>query len=257
MNLNIFSLADKVAIVTGAGRGIGKAIALGLADAGAYVVVAARTASDIENTAFEIEKKGTKALAVPTDVRLSDQVNNLVNATMNKFGRIDVLVNNAGGSFNVPVMNMSEGGWDAIIRENLKSVFLCSQTTAKVMIDQKRGVIINIASIAGLEAYVFNASYGAAKAGVISLTKTMAMELAKYNIRVNAIAPGFIATEGVLQLFAHHPEVSKQIPLARLGNPEDIVGGVIYLASDASVYVTGETLVIDGGLTIKHSLSVA
>lgn len=256
MSLNSFSLADKVAIVTGAGRGIGKAIALGLADVGASVIVAARTASDIENTAAEIEKKGRKALAIPTDVRLSDQVNNLINSTIKEFGKVDILVNNAGGSFNVPIMNMSEGGWDAIVRENLKSVFLCSQTTAKVMIDQKSGTIINIASIAGLEAYIFNASYGAAKAGVISLTKTMAVELAKYNIRVNAIAPGFIATEGVLQLIGHYPEVSKQIPLARLGNPEDIVGGVIYLASDASLYVTGATLVIDGGLTIKPSLSV-
>ncbi len=257
MSLNNFSLADRVAIVTGAGRGIGKSIALGLADAGATVVVAARTASDIENTAAEIEKKGKKALAVPTDVRLSDQVNNLVNRTMKEFGEIDILVNNAGGSFNVPTMDISEGGWDAIVRENLKSVFLCSQAAAKVMIDQKRGAIVNIASIAGLEAYIFSAPYGAAKAGVISLTKTMAVDLAKYNIRVNAIAPGFIATEGIIQLFGAHPEASKQIPLSRLGNPEDIVGGVIYLASDASLYVTGETLVIDGGLTIKPSLSVA
>jgi NAD(P)-dependent dehydrogenase (short-subunit alcohol dehydrogenase family) len=257
MSLNHFSLEDKVAIVTGAGRGIGKAIALGLADAGAAVVVAARTASDIENTAAEIEKKGKKALAVPTDVRLIDQVNNLVNRTVKEFGKIDILVNNAGGSFNVPTMDLSEGGWDAIVRENLKSVFLCSQTAAKVMMNQKRGAIVNIASIAGLGAYNFNASYGAAKAGVISLTKTMAVDLAKYNVRVNAIAPGFIATEGIMQLFGAHPEAAKQIPLARLGNPEDIVGGAIYLASDASLYVTGATLVIDGGLTIKPSLIIA
>lgn len=257
MSLDHFGLSDKVAIVTGAGRGIGKAIALGLADAGATVVVAARTASDIENTAAEIEKKGKKALAMPTDVRLSDQVANLVNRTVKDFGRIDVLVNNAGGSFNVPTMDMSEGGWDAILRENLKSVFLCSQAAAKVMIDQKRGAIVNIASIGGLEAYSFSAPYGAAKAGVINLTKTMAVDLAKYNVRVNAIAPGFVATEGIIQLFGAQPDAARQIPLARLGNPEDIIGGVIYLASDASLYVTGETLVIDGGLTIKPSLSIA
>lgn len=256
MSLSSFSLAGRVAIVTGAGRGIGKAIALSLADAGATVVVAARTASDIENTASEIKQKGGKALAVPTDVRLSNQANNLVDATVKKFSKIDILVNNAGGSFNVSSMDISEGGWDAIIRENLKSVFLCSQAAAKIMIEQGKGAIINIASTAGLNAYSFNAAYGAAKAGIINLTKTMATDLAKYNIRVNAIAPGYIATPGILQLFGDRLEAAKQIPLAHLGQPEDIVGGVIYLASDASLYVTGETLVIDGGVTIKPSFGL-
>ena len=256
MSSKLSDLTGKVAIVTGAGRGIGKAIALGLAEVGAAVVVAARTAQDIEKTASEIKRQGGRSLAVPTDVRLSEQVNNLIDETVKKFSRIDILVNNAGGSFNVATMEMSEGGWDAIIRENLKSVFLCSQNAARVMIQQKRGAIVNIASIAGINAYVFNAAYGAAKAGIIHLTKTMAIDLARHNIRVNAIAPGFIATEGMLQLFGAHPEAVKQIPLARLGQPEDIVGGVIYLASDASLYVTGETLVIDGGLAIKPSLSV-
>ena len=255
MSLNQFSLADRIAIVTGAGRGIGKAIALGLADAGANVVVAARTASDIENTASEIEAKGERTLAVPTDVRLSDQVNNLIDKAVEKFGRIDILVNNAGGSFNKPIMDMSEGGWDAIIRENLKSVFLCSQATSKVMIAQKKGTIINIASIAGLNAYSANAAYGAAKAAIINLTKTMSIDLAKDNIRVNAIAPGYIATPGVQQLHFGEPDTSNQIPLARLGRPEDIVGGVIYLSSDASLYVTGETMVIDGGLTAQSSFN--
>lgn len=256
MSSKLSDLTGKVAIVTGSGRGIGRAIALGLAEAGAAVVVAARTAQDIEKTASEIKRQGGKSLAVPTDVRLSGQVDNLIDETVKKFSRIDILVNNAGGSFNVATMEMSEGGWDAIIRENLKSVFLCSQSAARVMIQQKRGAIVNIASIAGINAYVFNAAYGAAKAGIIHLTKTMAIDLARHNIRVNAIAPGFIATEGMLQLFGARPEAVKQIPLARLGQPEDIVGGVIYLASDASLYVTGEILVIDGGLTIKPSLSV-
>ena len=255
MSLNQFSLRDRVAIVTGAGRGIGKAIALGLADAGAAVVVAARTASDIESTASEIEAKGEKALVVPTDVRLGDQVNGLVDRTVKEFGRVDILVNNAGGSFNKPTMDMSEGGWEAVVRENLKSVFLCSQAAAKVMISQMRGVIVNIASIAGLYSYTFNAAYGAAKAGVIDLTKTMAIDLAKYNIRINAIASDYIGTPGIMQLFGAQPEAANQIPLARLGEPEDIVGGVIYLASDASLYVTGETVVIDGGLTNKTGFS--
>ena len=254
MSLSLLSLEGKIAVVTGAGRGIGKAIALGLADAGADVVVAARTASDIEDTANGITARGRKALAVPTDVRLNDQVTNLVEKTVAEFERIDILVNNAGGTFTAPTMELSEGGWDAIIRENVKSVFLCSKAAAKVMIEQKKGSIISIASIAGLRAYPNNAAYGAAKAGIISLTKTLCVDLAPYNIRVNAIAPGYIATQGMLQV---QKGVSTEwmqrslafTPLSRLGQPEDIVGGVIYLASDASSYVTGQTLVIDGGLT--------
>ena len=257
MNLKQFSLVDRTAIVTGGGRGIGKAIALGLADAGANVVVSARTASDIEATASEIEKKGKKALAVPTDVRLIDQINNLVDKTMKEFGKVDILVNNAGGSFNVSVMDMTEGSWDAIMRENLKSVFLCSQAAAKVMMAQKKGAIISIASVVGFTSHVSNAAYSAAKAGIINLTKTMAIDLAKYNIRVNAIAPGYIATPGMLQLFNTRPDAVKQIPLNRLGQPEDIAGGVIYLASDASLYVTGETLIIDGGLLSKPYIELA
>jgi len=250
MVLSSFSLTGRVAIVTGAGRGIGKAIALGLADAGADVVVAARTASDIEATAGEIAAKGRKALAVPTDVRQSDQVDNLVDKAVAQFGTIDILVNNAGGYFVASTTELSEGGWDAIIRENLKSVFLCSKAAAKVMMGQKKGNIINVASVVGFRAYSSNAAYGAAKAGIINFTKTLAVDLAPYNIRVNAIAPGFIATPGSLQLL----EVDKglkamvdRIPLGRLGQPEEVAQGIVYLASDASSYVTGQTLLVDGG----------
>jgi len=254
VSLSLFSLEGKVAIVTGAGRGIGKAIALGLVDAGADVVVAARTASDIDATVGEIIAKGNKALAVPTDVRFSDPVTNLAEKTIAQFGRIDILVNNAGGTFAAPTMELSEGGWDAIVRENLKSVFLCSKAAAKVMISQGKGSIISIASVAGLRAYLNNAAYGAAKAGIINFTKTLAIDLAPHNIRVNAIAPGFIATHGALQFQKDIPTERMQrrltsTPLGRFGQPEEIVGGVIYLASDASSYVTGQTLVIDGGLT--------
>jgi NAD(P)-dependent dehydrogenase (short-subunit alcohol dehydrogenase family) len=251
MVLSSFSLTGRVAIVTGAGRGIGKAIALGLADAGADVVVAARTASDIEATAGEITAKGRKALAVPTDVRQSDQVDNLVDKAVAQFGTIDILVNNAGGYFVASTTELSEGGWDAIIRENLKSVFLCSKAAAKVMLGQKKGNIINVASVVGFRAYSSNAAYGAAKAGIINFTKTLAVDLAPYNIRVNAIAPGFIATPGSLQLL----EVDKglkamvdRIPLGRLGQPEEVAQGIVYLASDAASYVTGQTLIVDGGV---------
>ena len=258
MSLSLFSLEGKVAIVTGASRGIGKSIALGLADAGADVVVAARTAADIDATASEITAKGRKTLAVPADVRLSDQVNNLIERTMAQFGRIDILVNNAGGTFSAPTIELTEGGWDAIIRENLKSVFLCSKAAAKVMIDQRKGSIVSLASVAGLRAYTVNAAYGAAKAGIIQFTKTFAMDMAPHNIRVNTIAPGSIATEGVIELHKNEPGGIQgrvaHIPLGRIGNTSDIVGGVIYLTSDASSYVTGQTLIIDGGWTIHLGL---
>jgi NAD(P)-dependent dehydrogenase (short-subunit alcohol dehydrogenase family) len=256
LELDHFKLSDRVAVVTGAGRGIGRSIALGLAGAGAHVVVAARTPSEIKDTATKIRKLDRKSLAIPTDVRLSDHVNKMVENTLEIYGKIDILVNNAGSTFVTRTMEMSEKGWDAIIRENLKSVFLCSQAIAKVMVKQKRGVIVNIASIVGLHAQPLNAAYAAAKAGVINLTKTMATDLAKYNVRVNAIAPGHIATPGSIRLYGELPEAVDQIPLSRAGAPEDIVGGVIYLASDASSYVTGETIVIDGGATIKCSITL-
>lgn len=260
MDSSLFTLEGKVAIVTGAGRGIGKSIALGLADAGADVVVCARTAADIEATAGEIRAKGRKSLPLPTDVRLAEQVASLVEKSVAELGRIDILVNNAGGSFIASTMDLSEGGWDAIVRENLKSVFLCSKAAARVMIDQKSGNIINIASVAGTASYTLCSPYGAAKAGLINFTTTLAVELAPYNIRVNAIAPGFIATGGLLQLLNAAPgEVKEEekggllpnIPLGRYGQPGDIVGAAVFLASDASSYVTGQTLVVDGGLTIK------
>jgi NAD(P)-dependent dehydrogenase (short-subunit alcohol dehydrogenase family) len=247
---SLFSLAGRVAVVTGAGRGIGKAIALGLADAGADVVVAARTASDIEATASEVTAKGRKALAVPTDVRQSDQVDNLVGKAVAQFGTIDIQVNNAGGYFVASTMQLSEGGWDAIIRENLKSVFLCSKAAAKVMMEHKKGTIISIASVVGFRAYSSNPAYGAAKAAIINFTKTLAIDLAPYNIRVNAIAPGFIATPGSVQLLEVDTVLKAmvdRIPLGRLGQPEEVAQGVVYLASDASSYVTGQTLLIDGG----------
>jgi len=256
----LFTLEGKVAIVTGAGRGIGKSIALGLADAGADVVVCARTAADVEATAEEIRAKGRRSLPLPTDVRLAEQIASLVEKSVAEFGRIDILVNNAGGSFIAATTDLSEGGWDAIVRENLKSVFLCSKAAARVMIDQKSGNIVNIASIAGTASYTLCAPYGAAKAGLINFTSTLAVELAPYNIRVNAIAPGFIATGGFLQLLNAEPgEVKPEekggllpnIPLGRYGQPEDIVGATVFLTSDASSYVTGQTLVIDGGLTTK------
>jgi len=251
--LAMFSLAGKVAIVTGGGRGIGRAIALGLAQAGADVVVAARTAVEIEDTAAKIRGEGRKAVAIPTDVRNVEQVANMRDKTLDLFGRVDILVNNAGSTFYAPALKMSANAWEAIIRENLNSVFFCSRLVGEVMVRQKSGNIINISSVVGLGPFPGGAHYAAAKAGIISLTKTLAVEWAPYNVRVNAIAPGFIVTEGsdiVAQERPGRREAQlRRIPLGRLGKPEDIVGVTIFLASNASAYVTGETIVVDGALT--------
>ncbi|MFC2002974.1 SDR family NAD(P)-dependent oxidoreductase [Chloroflexota bacterium] len=253
MEVSRFALTDKVAIVTGGGRGIGKGIALSFAKAGANLVIAEIDAPEAEVSAEEIRALGRKALAVPTDARSSQQVENMLQKALNKFGRIDILVNNVGGSLALrfPILDMSEDEWDMIITLNLKSVFLCSKAVAKVMIDQKRGNIINIASVGGLGPYPNNAHYGAAKAGVINLTQSMAWEWAPYNIRVNAIAPGGTATRVLDKLYGERPDLLQErlklIPLQRLGKPEDIGDAAIYLASDASDYVTGETIMVTGG----------
>ncbi len=248
MILEKFALTDKVAIVTGAGRGIGKGMALAFADAGANVVAVARTVAEIEATAAEIRSMGRKAIAVATDVRQSDQIANMVQKTVEEFGRIDILINNAGGSFRVMAMNMSENAWNTIVRENLNSVFLCCKAVGKVMLDQRKGNIINISSGAGRGASPGTSAYGASKAGVINLTATLALEWAPY-VRVNCVAPGAIETPGfrATQTPARIEELAKTIPLARLGLSQDIALASIYLASDAAEWVTGITIDVAGG----------
>lgn len=250
---SLFSLTGKVAIVTGASRWTGKATAVELAKAGADVVVAARTAEGIESAAAEIRSLGRRSLAVPTDVRVSEQVDNMVKRTLEEFQRIDILVNNVGGGFIASALELSEGGWDSMIRENLKPSFLCSKAVVGTMIEQGGGSIVNIASTEGLRAAPSNPAYGAAKAGVINLTMSLAVEWARYNIRVNAVAPGFIETPmrpQAVEQYPHLRDLYNKIPLGRAAKLEEIAGAVIYFASDASGFTTGALITVDGGMTI-------
>ena len=252
MSSRLFDLTGKVAIVTGAGRGIGKSIALGLARHGADVVLCSRTPAELEQVAQEVQKLGQKALPIVVDMAQVSQFDSLVTETQKAFKHIDILVNNAGGAYPTQVLEMSVNDWEETVKENLSSVFICSRIVGEVMVKQKAGNIISMSSVMGLDASDRNAAYGASKAGIISLTKTLAVQWAPYNIRVNAIAPGFINTPGTSKIY-EDPRVLQarlsKIPLGRLGKAEDIVGVAIFLASDASAYITGETIVVNGGLT--------
>ena len=252
MILDKFSLAGKAAIVTGGGRGIGKGIALAFADAGADVAVLARTTSEIEETSSQIKAMGRKSVAVTTDVRKADQVNEMVDRVAKEFGRIDILVNNAGGTFAKPFLELSEGGWDANIRENLTTLFLCCKTVVGIMVKQGSGCIINITSMAGTLGSPGLAPYAAAKAGVINLTQTLAAEFAPA-VRVNVIAVGSVLTESFLKNFPGmdmEEQATKFTLMKRIGQPEDIALACIYLASDASSWVTGQTLYVNGGMRL-------
>jgi 3-oxoacyl-[acyl-carrier protein] reductase len=249
------ALQDKVAIVTGGGTGIGRVIAREMANVGAHIVVASRNPDHINPAAEEIQQLGRQALAITVDVRVPEQVETMVSATMEKFGRIDILVNNHGALFQCAVEDLSPGGWNAIIGINLTGVFLCSRAVGRVMIQQRRGKIVNIVSIAGLHGSPMTAPYGAAKAGVINFTKSLAMEWSKHNIYVNAVAPGPILTESGRDLLWSSPElqekVRQHVPLGRYGEPEEVANAVIFLASEASSYITGETLYVDGGPPLR------
>ncbi|MFC9538382.1 3-oxoacyl-[acyl-carrier-protein] reductase [Lysinibacillus sp. NPDC056959] len=245
-------LEGKVAVVTGASRGIGRAIALKLANEGAKVVVNySGSQAKAEEVVAMIQENGGEAIAVQASVSKTEEVTALMDATVKTFGSLDILVNNAGITRDNLLMRMKEDEWDDVLDTNLKGVFLCTKAVTRQMMKQRAGRIINISSIVGVAGNAGQANYVAAKAGVIGLTKTTAKELASRNILVNAIAPGFIETEMTDQL----PEDIKQgmltqIPLAKLGQPEDIAKAVTFLASDDANYMTGQTLHIDGGMVM-------
>jgi len=247
-------LQGKVAIVTGSGRGIGKAISLEFARQGADVVVNAhRDIKAIFETAEEIRSLGRKSLPIVADVSNNEDVKKLVSETIKQFGKIDILVNNAGIMRSAPIEQLSEDDWDSVININLKGTFLCSKYVSQQMIKQKSGVIINIASIAGLIPEIFAGAYSPSKAGLINLTQLLALEWAKYNIRVNAICPGSIETAMTNAEWPGKKREAriKAIPLNRFGKQEEVAKTAVFLACDDSSYMTGHALVMDGGSLIS------
>jgi len=247
-----FDLSGKVAIVTGAGRGLGHTISLALAKYGADLVLGSRTLTELEKLGSEIKKMGRRVLIQKMDLHNLSEVQAMVDETVRTFGHIDILVNNAG--VNVPQMavDVTEEAWDKVIDTNLKGLFFCAQAVGKAMIQQKKGKIINVSSQAGSVGLILRSAYCASKGGVNLLTKVLAIEWAPYNINVNAIAPTFIETPMSKPFFEKkefYDYVMDNILLGRLGKPEDVVGAVLYLASESSNMVTGHILLIDGGWT--------
>jgi len=253
MALPQFSLEGKIAIVTGGGQGIGKEIAVTFAQAGAHLVIADINRETAEETARQITSLGREALAVQVDVRDMSQIEDMINRTLEEFERLDIMVNNAGfGHLTVPLVEMAEQDWDNWITLNLKSTFLCCKAAGKIMIRQGTGNIINMSSMAALGAYPTGVNYSAAKAGIKNLTETLAVELGPYNIRVNALAPGIIETFLTKSLYQKHPHLKEQrlknIPLGRTGTPEDVANTALFLACDASSYISGQTIAINGAM---------
>jgi len=241
----------RTAIVTGSARGIGKAIAAKLAADGMNVVISDIMEEAAQKTAAELQKLGIQAIAVKTDVSNAKDAEALVKWTVEKFGRLDVLVNNAGITRDNLAIRMSETEWDSVLNINLKGAFLCAQQAAKVMMKKRSGQIINIASVSGILGTAGQANYASSKAGVMALTKTLARELGARNITVNAIAPGFIITEMTEKLPDKvKEEYLAQIPLKRGGTPEDIANVVAFLVSPAASYITGITINVSGGMVI-------
>jgi NAD(P)-dependent dehydrogenase (short-subunit alcohol dehydrogenase family) len=259
-DLKQFSLDGKVAVVTGGGRGIGRAIAFGLANAGAKVVITSRKIEDLEATAAEINAAGGEAFALQSHLGKMDEIQKMVDAVLEKYERIDILVNNAGASpAMASVLETDERLWDTVMNLNLKGVYFVSQAVAKIMKAQGGGKIINIASIDAFKPEPGVSVYSVSKAGVRMVTKSFAMELAADNIQVNTIAPGPIDTKMMNSHWFHlspeeakkaREDMEKTLPLGRIGVPDEIVGAVLYLASGASNYTTGAEILIDGGLLI-------
>ncbi|MCK9274941.1 MAG: glucose 1-dehydrogenase [Syntrophales bacterium] len=262
-----FSLQGKVAIVTGGSRGIGRAIALGFAKAGAKVVLTSRKINDLEANVAEIKSFGGEALALQSHLGKMEEISKVVDTVMEKYGRIDILVNNAGASPAMgTVLDSDERLWDTIMNLNIKGLYFLSQAAAKIMKNQGGGKIINVASVDGFKPEPGVSVYSISKAGVRMITKAFAMELAPYNIQVNTIAPGPISTKMLDSHWFHlsEEEAKKEkeelagiTPMKRIGDPDEIVGAAFYLASEASSYTTGAEIVVDGGVLLSGGLDAS
>jgi NAD(P)-dependent dehydrogenase (short-subunit alcohol dehydrogenase family) len=252
--MEIFDLSGRIAIVTGGNQGIGFSIARGLASAGATVVIANRRVPEGQKAAESLKKEGLNALAIPVDVSNISSIKSLVSKVINDYGEIDILVNDAGIQISKPAEELSEEEWDHMMNVNLKGLFFCCQLVGQGMIKRKKGKIINISSIVSKIARPGRSIYATTKAGVSHLTRSLALEWAKYNIDVNAIAPGLTLTDINKKYFAEHrDELNKlisSIPKGREAYTSDYVGAAIFFASDASDYITGQVLFVDGGTTI-------
>ena len=245
-------LGGKIAVVTGAGRGIGRAIAMKLAEDGADIAVVDLARESVDDVVGEIRQMGRKALGLTANVTVSSDVEEFIKQVIDEFGRIDILVNNAGITRDTLLMRMKEEDWDSVINVNLKGAFLCTKGVSRIMMKQRYGKIVNISSVIGLMGNAGQSNYGASKAGLLGFTKSAARELAPRNITVNAVAPGFIETQMTDVL----PEDMKkqlvnQIPLGRIGSSKDVANAVMFLASDASGYITGQTITVDGGMVMQ------
>ena len=246
-------LSGKTAVVSGSGRGIGRAIALAMAQAGADVVVFSRTEEEFQDTAAAIEGMGARVLALRVDISKPEDVNTMVEATLDRFGRLDVMVNNAGTSPSYDYMeNVTLEDYTAIVNTNIKGTFHCSQRVIPVMKEQGGGCIINVASMSGLKALFKCSAYSASKGAIIALTRTMALELARFNIRVNALCPGYVRTrmmEGLLADDRSRERIEAAIPMRRTAEPDEMAPMAAFLACDAASYITGAAICVDGGLS--------
>ena len=252
MGMSSFSLTDRVAIVTGGGTGIGRSIALEFAEFGADVVVSSRKLENLERVADEVKARGRHSLAIKADITKKTDIDHLVQKVMEEFGRIDILVNNGGVGSPVPIIEVDEDEWDLIMDTNLKGSYICCQAVGQRMIEQKKGNIINITSGDGKRVSGgLGTSYNVAKAGAIMLTQCLAWDFGKHNIRINSIAPGYTRTK-MAQPYLSDPENLKMLesrrPLGRIGEPDEIASAALFLASDASSFMTGQTINVDGGV---------